>query len=414
MRRRVVVTGLGALTPVGNSVNEMWESLVNGKCGIDKITLFDASNMRVQIAGEVKNFEPEKYLDPREIKKMDRTLVFGLVAAKEAYIDAGLENANLDPYRFGTFVTSGIGGINSIREESIKAHERGGDRVSPHFIPYSIINMIGGLIAIKYKAKGPNLPIVTACTSGTNAVGEAFRYIRDGYIDIAFAGGSEAPINELALGGFASMRALNTSNDPNNASIPFDKNRSGFVIAEGCGILVLEELEHALKRGAKIYCEIIGYATTCDAYHVTAPDETAEGITNAIKFALKDANIDAEMIDYINPHGTSTPYNDRIETLAIKNALGKHAYNVNISASKSMTGHALGAIGAIEAIITAKTIQEGIITPTINLKTPDEECDLNYTVGKAVKREVRYALSNSVGFGGHNATLVFKKYTEEV
>lgn len=412
MKRRVVITGMGVLSPVGNTVDEMWEALLAGKNGIDKITQFDASNMKVQIAGEVKNFEPEKYLDPKEFRKMDRTLIFGLVAATQAYQDSGLENVEFNKYRFGTFVTSGIGGINTIKEEAIKAYERGGDRVSPFFIPHSIINMVGGVIAIKFGAKGPNLPVVTACSAGTNAIGEAFRYIRDGYIDVAFAGGSEAPINELSIGGFASMRALNTNNDPDNASIPFDKNRSGFVVAEGCGVVVLEEYEHAKKRGAKIYCEVIGYGSTCDAFHITAPDESAEGITNAIKLALQDAKIEPEKIDYINPHGTSTPYNDRLETLGIKKALGVHAYNVNISATKSMTGHALGAVGAIEAIITAKTLQEGIITPTINLRTPDEECDLNYTVGSPVKRDVKYALSNSVGFGGQNATLVFKKFEE--
>lgn len=413
MKRRVVITGMGVLTPIGNTVEEMWESLQKGKNGIDKITLFDASNMKVQIAGEVKNLEPEAYLEPKEYKKIDRTMLLGLISAIQAYKDAGLENAEFDHDRFGTFVTSGIGGISTIKEEAIKAHEKGGDRVSPFFIPHSIINLVGGVIAIKFKAKGPNLPVVTACSAGTNSIGEAFRYIRDGYLEMAFAGGSEAPINELSLGGFSTMRALNTTNDPEHASIPFDKNRSGFVVSEGSGVVIVEEYEHAKKRGAKIYCEIVGYGTTCDAYHITAPDETAEGITKAIKIALNDANIEPEKIDYINPHGTSTPYNDRLETLGIKNALGHHAYNVNISASKSMTGHSLGAVGAIEAIICAKTLQEGIITPTINLREHDEECDLNYTVDVPVKRDVKYALSNSVGFGGQNATLIFKKYEED-
>lgn len=412
MKRRVVITGMGVLTPVGNTVDEMWESLLAGKCGIDKITLFDASNMKVQIAGEVKNLNPDEYLEPREYRKIDRTMLFGLISAAQAYKDAQLEGVEIDRDRFGTFVTSGIGGINTIKEEAIKAYEKGGDRVSPFFIPHSIINLVGGVIAIKYKAKGPNIPVVTACSAGTNAIGEAFRYIRDGYIDIAFAGGSEAPINELSIGGFATMRALNTSNDPSRASIPFDKNRSGFVVSEGSGVVILEEYEHAKKRGAKIYCEVVGYGSTCDAFHITAPDESANGITRAITLALKDANIEPECIDYINPHGTSTPYNDRLETLGIKNALGKHAYNVNISATKSMMGHSLGAVGAIEAIITAKTISEGIITPTINLRNPDEECDLNYTTNGPVKRDVVYALSNSVGFGGQNATLIFKKYEE--
>lgn len=411
--RRVVITGMGVLSPLGNTVSEMWDSLIQGKNGISEITLFDASNMKVRIAGEVKNIDVEKYLEPREYRKIDRTMLLGLVAATQAFKDAKLEGAQIDYDRFGTFITSGIGGINTIKEESIKAYEKGGDRVSPFFIPNSIINLVGGTIAIKFGIKGPNIPVVTACSAGTNAIGEAFRYIRDGYLDIAFAGGSEAPINELSVGGFSSMRALNSSNDPNNASIPFDSKRSGFVIAEGSGVLILEEYEHAKKRGAHIYCEVLGYGSTCDAFHITAPDETGEGITKAIKIALDDAKVVPEQIDYINPHGTSTPYNDRLETLAIKNALGKHAYNVNISATKSMTGHSLGAVGAIEAIITAKTLENGIIPPTINLRDPDPECDLNYTVDKAVNRDVQYALSNSVGFGGQNAALVFKKYQGE-
>lgn len=412
MKRRVVITGMGALTPVGNTVEEMWRNLLAGKNGIDKITLFDASRMKVQIAGEVKDLEPEKYLEPREYRKIDRTMLLGLVSAVQAYEDSGLEGIEIDRDRFGTFVTSGIGGISTIKEEAIKAYEKGGDRVSPFFIPHSIINLVGGIIAIKYKAKGPNLPVVTACSAGTNSIGEAFRYIRDGYLELAFAGGSEAPINELSVGGFASMRALNTSNDPERASIPFDKDRSGFVVSEGSGVVILEEYEHAKKRGAKIYCEVVGYGSTCDAFHITAPDSSAEGITKSIVNALKDGNVEPELIDYFNAHGTSTPYNDSLETLGIKTAFGEHAYNMNVSGSKSMTGHALGAAGAIEAIIVAKTLQEGIITPTINVRELDEECDLNYTLDKAIKRDVKYAISNNVGFGGQNATLVFKKYEE--
>lgn len=412
--RRVVITGMGVLTPIGNTVDEMWDSLIHGRCGIDKITLFDASNMKVQIAGEVKNIDIEKYLEPREYRKLDRTMLLGLIAASQAYHDADLEDADIDRDRFGVFVTSGIGGINTIKEEAEKAYEKGGDRVSPYFIPNSIINLVGGQIAIKFKAKGPNIPVVTACSAGTNAIGEAFRYIRDGYLELAFAGGTEAPLNALSVGGFTSMRALNTSNDKDNASIPFDKNRSGFVVAEGAGVIILEEYEHAIKRGAKIYAELIGYGSTCDAFHITAPDESAEGITKAILGSLKDANISPDVIDYINPHGTSTPYNDRLETLAFKKAFGDHAYQINISGTKSMTGHSLGAVGAIEAIITIKTIIEGIVPPTINLRTPDEECDLNYTPNKAAQRNVNYAISNSVGFGGQNATLVFKKYNNEV
>lgn len=411
MKRRVVITGLGAVTPVGNNVDEMWESIKSGKNGIDKITLFDASNMKVQIAAEVKNLDIEKYLNNRESKRLDRVIIFGLIAAIQAYEDSDLTNATINRDRFGVFVSSGIGGLGTISKESKKAHTKGGDRMSPFFITNSIINLIGAQIAIKFKAYGPNLPVVTACSAATNSIGESFRYIRDGYCDLAFAGGSEAAINELGVGGFTTMKALNFSNDINNASTPFDKRRSGFIIGEGAGIIILEELEHAKKRGAKIYGEIVGYGTTTDAYHVTAPDESARGITNCIKIALEDGNLKPEQIDYINPHGTSTLFNDKFETLGIKNALGEHAYNVNISGTKSMTGHALGAIGGIEAIITLKAMNDGIVPPTINYKEYDEDCDLNYTPNKAVKREINYALSNSVGFGGQNAAIIFKKYT---
>jgi 3-oxoacyl-[acyl-carrier-protein] synthase II len=411
-KRRVVVTGMGAVTPVGNNVNDMWESIVNGKNGIDFIKQFDASNMKVKIAAEVKNLNPDDYLEPRESRRLDRCMLFALVAATQAYDDSKLANAEFDHDRFGVFVTSGIGGLNTINDEAKKAHEKGGDRVSPFFIPNAIINLIGGNIAIKFKAKGPALPIVTACSAGTNAIGEAFRYIRDGYIDLAFAGGAEASINELGMGGFASMRALNFSNDPNTASIPFDKRRSGFVVGEGSGVLILEEYEHAVARGAHIYAEVVGYGTTCDAFHITAPDESADGITKCILNALKDAHIEPNAIDYINPHGTSTPYNDRFETLGIKRALGEHAYKVNISGTKSMTGHSLGAIGAIEAIISIKAINDGIVPPTINYQEPDEDCDLNYTPNIAVKRDIQYAMSNSLGFGGQNAVIILKKYTK--
>ncbi len=412
MKRRVVITGMGAVTPVGNTVNEMWESLINGKNGIDFIKQFDCSNMKVKIGAEVKDLQPELYLDAREVRRLDRATIFALITAIQAYEDSKLKDDQIDHDRFGTFVASGIGGLNTINDEARKAYEKGGDRVSPFFIPNAIINLIGGNIAIRFKAKGPAIPVVTACSAGTNAIGEAFRYIRDGYIDLAFAGGSEASINELGVGGFSSMRALNVSNDPNNASTPFDKNRSGFVIGEGSGMLILEEYEHAKARGAKIYAEVVGYGTTCDAFHITAPDETADGITKCINLAIKDANILPSDIDYINPHGTSTYYNDKFETLGIKRALGEHAYKVNIGATKSMTGHALGAVGAIEAIIAVKTINDGIIPPTINLNNPDEECDLNYTPNVAVKKDVKYAMSNSLGFGGQNAVIILKKHEE--
>jgi 3-oxoacyl-[acyl-carrier-protein] synthase II len=413
MNRRVVITGMGAVTPVGNTVAETWEAIVNGKNGIGFITQFDTSNCKVKIGGEVKNLDVDKYIDPREARRMDRAAIFALIAATEAYADAGLENAAVDRDRFGVFVTSGIGGMQTINEESRKSHEKGPDRVSPFFVPNAIINLIGGLIAIKYKIHGPNLPVVTACSSGTNSIGEAFRYIRDGYLDIAFAGGTEAPINELGVGGFTAMRALNTSNDPDNACMPFDKRRSGFVIAEGAGVLIVEELEHALKRGAPIYAELLGYGTTCDAYHITAPDESAEGIVKAIKLALNDADVNGDVIDHINAHGTSTPYNDRLETLAIKKALGDHAYKVNISSTKSMTGHSLGATGAIETILTVKAITDGICPPTINYREFDPECDLNFTPNAAVRRDIGFAMNINVGFGGQNAVLILKKYRNE-
>lgn len=395
---------------MGNSVEEMWQALVAGKNGIDFITSFDTANMRVKIAAEVKNLDPEKYLDPKECRRNDRTIILGLIAAMQAYQDAGLEGAEIDCYRFGTFVTSGIGGINTIYEQSMVAMEKGGDRVSPFFVPSAIINLIGGNIAIKYKAKGPNLPVVTACSSGNDSIGLAFHQIRDNYLDLAFAGGAEAAINILGIGGFSTMKALCFNNDPDAASIPFDKRRCGFVMGEGAGVLILEELEHALKRGAKIYGEVVGYAATCDAYHITAPDESADGITHAIQSALKDGEVAPEQVDYINAHGTSTYYNDRLETLAIKNVFNDHAYKINISSTKSMIGHCLGASGAIEAIITALTVKNDIIPPTINYREFDEDCDLNYTQNFAVRREVKYAINNNIGFGGQNSALIIRKY----
>lgn len=410
MKKRVVVTGLGALTPIGNNASEMFEAAINGKNGIDFIKQFDASKLKVKIAGEIKNLEIEKYIDKKEANRLDKVIVYGLIASHLAYFDAKLDEAKIDPDSFGVFVTSGIGGIQTIYEEAKKAFEKGGDRVSPFFVPNAIINLVGGNIAIRFQAKGPNIPIVTACSSSTNAIGEAFRYIRDGYINLAFAGGAEAAINEIGIGGFTSMRALNTSNDINSASIPFDKRRSGFVLAEGAGVIILEEYEHALKRGAKIYAEIVGYGTTCDAYHIAAPDESAEGITKCMINALKDANISPNVIDYLNPHGTSTVYNDKLETLAIKKVFQEHANKISISATKSMTGHALGAAGGIEAIITVLAINNDIVPPTINYLEQDEDCDLDYTPNQAKKRIINYGLSNSLGFGGQNATIIFKKY----
>jgi len=411
MKRRVVVTGLGAVTPIGNNVPDMWNSVLQSKNGIGDITLYDVSQLKVKIAAEVKNLNTEGYIDPREVKRMDRVMVLAMMAAIEAYEDSGLDAERINLNRFGTFIGTGIGGLDTINQEARKAFEKSPDRMSPFFIPNSIVNLVGGNVAIRFQAKGPCLPIVTACSSATNSIGEAFRYIRDGYCEIAFAGGSEAPINELGVSGFTVMRALNMTNDKDNASIPFDKRRSGFVIGEGAGLMILEEYEHARARNAKIYAEMIGYGTTCDAFHITAPDETASGISRCIELALEDANVKPEWIDYINPHGTSTPLNDKFETLGIKNVFKEHAYKLNIGATKSMHGHSLGAVGGIEAVITIKAIGEDIVPPTINLKEPDPDCDLNYTPNFPVKRKVDYAISNSVGFGGQNATIVFKKYT---
>jgi 3-oxoacyl-[acyl-carrier-protein] synthase II len=410
MKRRVVITGLGAITPVGNDVPTMWEAIQAGKSGIAEITLFDPTNHKVRIAAEVKGLNTEGILEPKEAKRLDRTMVFALVAAAEAYKDAAIDPATIDHDRFGVYATSGIGGLWTINEEVRKAHEKGFDRISPFFIPNSIVNLVAGHIAIKYGCHGPAISVVTACSSATNAIGEAYRAIKDGYMDIAFAGGSEAPINEIGVPGFSAMKALNSTNNINAASIPFDRRRSGFVMGEGAGLVIIEEYEHAIRRGARIHAEIVGYSATCDAYHMTAPDESAMGITKCMRNALQDAGIEPRQVDYINPHGTSTPYNDKFETLGIKNVFGEVAKDVNIGATKSMTGHSLGAVGGIEAIITIKAIEDDVCPPTINYLEPDPDCDLNYTPNHAVKRVVRYAMSNSLGFGGHNASLVFQKY----
>lgn len=410
MKRRVVVTGLGTINPVGNSVEESFKAVLDGTCGIDYITLFDTSNSKINIAGELKNINFEDYLDKKEIKRSDRVMVLGTIAAIQAYNDSGLTSNDYDPYRFGIYVTSGIGGLQTMEADiSVKAL-RGVDRISPFFIPNSIVNMVGGMISIKFQVKGPNIPVVTACSAATNSIGEAFRSIRDGYLDFAFAGGAEASINETGIGGFAALKALSTEPDPKKASRPFDLNRNGFVMGEGSGVLVLETLESALKRGAKIYAEITGYGATSDAFHMTAPDSDAEGLTRAIQVALKDGMVDPKQVGYINAHGTSTLLNDKIETLGIKKAFGEHAKNINISSTKGATGHMLGATGAVESIFCIKALNEGIIPPTINYETFDPECDLNYTMNQPVQRDLTYAMNINVGFGGQNAVLIFKKY----
>lgn len=400
---------MGLVSPVGNTVQESFDNLIKGTNGIAQITMYDPTNWKVKIAGEVKNIDFEAVIDKKEIRRNDRVTNLALVAAHEAYTQAKLEGATLNPFKFGTFVGSGIGGLNTIYEETKTSVTRGQDRISPFFIPNSIINLIGAKIGIKYGAKGANMPQVTACSAATNSIGEAYRNILHGYLDIAITGGAEAPVNEIGVGGFASLKALNFSNDPEVASVPFDKRRSGFVIAEGAGILILEALEHAQARGATIIAEMVGYGTTSDAFHMTAPDDEATGIEACLKMAIEDAGITPGQIGYINAHGTSTLLNDRLETLGIKKAFGPSAYDVNISSTKSMTGHALGAAGAIETVATIMALKSGIIPPTIHLLEPDPECDLNYTPNVAVKRDIDYAMNINIGFGGQNAAIIFKK-----
>lgn len=412
MKRRVVITGMGTINPVGNSVDESFDAIISGKNGLGPITYFDTEKVKISIAAELKNINFEDYLDKKEIKRSDKVMILGTIAAMQAYQDSGLKDTDYDPYRFGTFVTSGIGGLDTMEKDiSVKAL-RGADRISPFFIPNSIVNMVGGMISIKFQVKGPNIPIVTACSAATNAIGEAFRNIRDGYLDLAFAGGAEASINETGIGGFAALKALSTETDPNKASRPFDKERSGFVMGEGSGVLILESLESAQKRGAKIYAEIVGYGSTSDAFHMTAPDNAADGLTKAIELTLEDAKVSPTDVGYINAHGTSTLLNDKIETLGIKRAFKEHAYDLNVSSTKGATGHMLGATGAVESIFCIKALQTGLIPPTINYSNVDPECDLNYTVNKAVKRDINYAMNINVGFGGQNAVVLYKKYGE--
>lgn len=407
--RRVVVTGLGAITPIGNNVSQMWEAVKTGKCGIDRITLFDTTDRKVTLAGEVKNYVPEEVLDKREVRKMDRYVQFAMVAAKEAMKDSGLEMEEEETSRCGCIVSSGIGGLGTIEAEDKKGMEKGYDRVSPHFIPMVISNMAAGNIAIAYGFHGMCTCPVTACASGTNAIGDAFRQIRDGYADVMICGGSEASITPLGIGGFTSLKALSQATDPNRASIPFDKERSGFVMGEGAGILILEEYEHAVKRGAKICCEVAGYGANCDAHHITAPLEDGSMAAKCMQMAMNDAGILPENIDYINAHGTSTPLNDKDETKAVKLALGEHADHVMMSSTKSMTGHLLGASGAVEGIITALSVQNDFVPATIGYQVPDENCDLDIVANEGRNAAVNYAMSNSLGFGGHNATVIFKK-----
>lgn len=408
--RRVVITGLGAVTPVGNNIKDMWESVKSGKCGIQPISKFDTTGNKVTLAAEIKDLKPEERLDKSEIRKMDEFTMFATIAAMEAFEDSDIKIENEDAYRCGIIFSSGIGGLGTIQRECERGNEKGFERVSPHFIPLSIANMAAGNIAIKLGLHGMCTCPVTACAGGTNAVGDAFRQIRDGYQEVVLCGGAEASITPFGIGGFAAMKALNTTDNPDRASIPFDKERSGFVMGEGAGALVLEEYEHAVKRGAKIYCEIVGYGATCDANHVTAPLADGSAAAKCMSFAIEDANITPDKIGYINAHGTSTSLNDKSETLAIKKAFGESAGKLMVSSTKSMTGHLLGASGAVEAIITALSVQNDIVPPTINYKEFDEECDLDIVPNEARNVRLEYAMSNSLGFGGHNASVVFKKF----
>ena len=410
--RRVVVTGLGAITPVGNNVNEFWDGIVNGKCGIDQITLFDTENFKVKLAGEVKNFNVEDYFDRREAKRLDRFSHFAIVAARELMKDSKLDVNSIDPTRFGVAVSSGIGGLQTIENNAKILFEKGPDRISPMYIPMAINNMAAGNIAIEVGAKGESFCMTTACASATHTIGECFRIIKHGYQDVMIAGGTEASITPTGIGGFTNIKALSQEPDKTRASIPFDKERSGFVMGEGAGILLLEELEHAKKRGAKIYAEVVGYGATSDAYHITSPAPDGEGGARAMENAMKDAGIKPEDVTYINAHGTATPLNDKFETMAVKTAFGDASKKVMVSSTKGHTGHLLGAAGGVEAVACVKAIEKGMVPPTIGYKVPDEECDLDIVPNEARKVEVKYAMSNSLGFGGHNSSILFKKYEE--
>ena len=409
-KRRVVITGLGTVNPTGNTVAESWAAVKQGVCGVGPITLYDTSNSKTKLAAEVKNFDPAAVLDKRECRKMARFTQFALTAAIEAMADAGIKMEQEDAARFATIVSAGIGGLPNMEEEHAKGEQKGFDRVSPFFVQMTIANMAAGQIAIRFGLKGYCYAPVTACAGGTNAIGDAFHRIRDGYEDLAIAGGAESCISPLGVGGFTSMKALTTATDPNRASIPFDAERGGFVIGEGAGLLVLEELEHAKARGARIYAEVVGYGANCDAHHITAPAPGGVGGAACMQLALADAGLAPEAIGYINAHGTGTPLNDSCETAAIKAAFGAHAAKLRISSTKSMTGHLLGAAGGVEGVFTALALHEGFLPATINLQQPDPACDLDYIPNQGVSEQVEYALSDSLGFGGHNAAVIFKRW----
>ena len=410
MSRRVVVTGLGAITPIGNNVEAFWNGLKEKKVGIGPITYFDTADYKAKLAGEVKDFDPKQYMDPKAAKRMEKFCQFAVCAAKEAIEDAGLNMEQEDPFRVGVSVGSGIGSLQSVEREYSKMLQKGPNRVNPLLVPLMISNMAAGNVSIQFGMRGKCINVVTACATGTHSIGEAFRTIQYGDADVMIAGGTEASITPIGVAGFTALTALSTSEDPMRASIPFDKDRNGFVMGEGAGIVVLESLEHAQARGAKIYAELAGYGATGDAYHITSPAEDGSGAAKAMEMAIADAGLKPEDVDYINAHGTSTHHNDLFETKAIKLALGDHAGNVKINSTKSMIGHLLVAAGGVEFITCVKSIEEGFVHATAGLQEEDPECDLDYTKGEGVSMNVNCALSNSLGFGGHNATLLVKKF----
>lgn len=413
MKKRVVVTGLGAIAPVGIGVENFWQGLVDGKSGITAVTRFDASDIPTKIAGEVNDFNPADFLDKKEARRMDRFSQFAVAVSKMAIEDSGLELEKENRDRIGVIFGTGVGGMETFEDQARTLYSRGPNRISPFFVPMMIANIAAGQVAITFGLRGPNITTVTACASGTNAVGDAFKLIQRGDADVVVTGGTEAPITPLAMAGFSAMRAMSTRNEePSKASRPFDQDRDGFVMGEGAGVLVLETLEHAQARGARIYAEMVGYGATCDAHHITAPGPGGEGAARSMTMAIQDAGLKPEDISYINAHGTSTSLNDKCETIAIKQVLGDYASKVLISSTKSMTGHLLGAAGGIEAIASVLAIVHGIVPPTINLDNPDPDCDLDYVPHKARKADINTSLSNTLGFGGHNATVIFKKYTE--
>lgn len=411
MKKRVVVTGMGSITPIGNSVDSFWESVKQGKIGFGKISYFDASEYKCKLAAEVKDFNAENYMDKKSARRMEQFCQFAVAAAKEAIEDSGIDMEKEDAFRVGCAVGSGIGSIQAMEREYTRLVEKGPSKISPLFVPLMISNMAAGNVSIVFGLKGKNINVVTACATGTNSIGEAFRTIQYGDADIMLAGGTESSITPLGVGGFAALTALSSSEDPERCSIPFDKDRSGFVMGEGAGIVVLEELEHAKARGAKIYAEVAGYGCSADAFHITSPAEDGSGAAAAMINAVKDAGIQPEDITYINAHGTSTHHNDLFETRAIKYAFGDHAYNIKINSTKSMIGHLLGAAGAVEFVTCVKEIEEGFIHKTVGLQDSEEEMDLNYCKESA-EEDITYALSNSLGFGGHNASILIKKYSE--